>query len=105
MGDTTTGGGTRGTPCFSLGQCYPNPFNPATTIRFTLGEAVRVRLRIYDVSGRFVRELTDGRRGAGQHSETWDGMDQAGRGVSSGVYFYRLEAGSFIETKKMVLAR
>ena len=105
VGDTTTGGGTRGTPSFSLGQCYPNPFNPATTIRFTLGEAVRVRLRIYDVSGRFVRELADGRRGAGQHSETWDGTDQAGRGVSSGVYFYRLEAGSFIETKKMVLAR
>lgn len=105
MGETTTGSGTPGTPLFSLGQCYPNPFNPATTISFTLGEAVRVRLRIYDVSGRFVRELTDGRREAGLHSEIWDGTDQAGRGVSSGVYFYRLEAGSFIETKKMVLAR
>jgi len=105
VGETTTGSGESGTPPFSLGQCYPNPFNPATTIGFTLGEAVHVRLRIYDVSGRLVRELANGRRRTGPHSEIWDGTDRAGRGVSSGVYFYRLEAGSFVETRKMVLAR
>ena len=105
VGGTTTGSGESETPAFSLGQCYPNPFNPSTTISFTLGEAARVRLSIYDVSGRLVRELTNDRRGAGQYSEIWDGTDHSGRGVSSGVYFYRLEAGSFIETRKMVLLR
>jgi outer membrane protein assembly factor BamB len=105
VGETTTGSSESETPPFSLGQCYPNPFNPSTTIGFTLGEAARVRLSIYDVSGRLVRELLDDRRGAGLHSEIWDGTDHAGRGVSSGVYFYRLEAGQFIETKKMVLLR
>ncbi len=88
-----------------LGQCYPNPFNPATTIRFGLSEQARVRLRIYDVSGRLVRTLVDGVRGEGEHSERWNGTDHAGRAVASGVYFYCLEAGSFKETKKMVLLR
>ena len=104
-GETATGTGDNDTPPFSLGQCYPNPFNPSTTISFTLGEAARVRLSVYDVSGRLVRELLDGQRGSGQHSEIWNGKDNAGRGVSSGVYFYRLEAGAFMETKKMVLLR
>jgi outer membrane protein assembly factor BamB len=105
VGEYTTDICESETPPFSLGQCYPNPFNPSTTIRFTLGEAARVRLGIYDVSGRLVRVLLDDRRGAGSHNEMWDGTDHAGRGVSSGVYFYRLEAGAFIETKKMVLLR
>ncbi len=105
VGESTTGTGGNNTPSFSLGQCFPNPFNPSTTIHFSLGEAARVRLGIYDVSGRLVRVLTDGRRGAGPHSEIWDGKDNVGRDVSSGVYFYRLEAGAFRETKKMVLLR
>jgi len=105
VGETTTDSCENETPAFSLGQCYPNPFNPSTTIGFTLGEAAHVRLAVYDVSGRLVRELMDDRRGAGLHSEIWDGTDRANRGVSSGVYFYRLEAGAFMETKKMVLLR
>lgn len=92
-------------PPFSLGQCYPNPFNPATTIRFGLMEAGNVALRIYDVSGRLVRVLAEGRRGAGRHSVTWDGTDGSGGAVSSGVYFYSLSAGPFKETRKMVMLR
>jgi outer membrane protein assembly factor BamB len=102
---TDVGVDSIGAPRFSLAQCCPNPFNPVTRISFTLGEASGVRLRIYDVSGRFVRDLVNGHRSAGRHIAIWDGSDQAGRAVSSGVYFYKLEAGSFTETKKMVLAR
>jgi hypothetical protein len=104
--DPTADSGDEGTlPPVFLGQCYPNPFNPSTTIRFGLGERAHVRLRIYDVSGRLVRMLVDGARSEGEHFERWNGMDSAGRTVASGVYFYRLEAGSFTETKKMVLMR
>ena len=92
-------------PPVFLGQCYPNPFNPSTTIRFGLSERMHVRLQIYDVSGRLVRTLVDGMRSEGEHFERWDGADSAGRTVASGVYFYRLDAGSFTETKKMVLLR
>ena len=92
-------------PPVFLGQCYPNPFNPSTTIRFGLSERAYVRLRIYGVSGRFVRTLVDGLLGDGEHFERWNGTDSEGRTVASGVYFYRLEAGPFIETKKMVLLR
>jgi hypothetical protein len=98
-----SGGGE--TPPVFLGQCFPNPFNPSTTIRFGLAERAHVRLRIYDVSGRLVKTLVDGARGEGEHLERWNGSDNAGRTVASGVYFYRLEAGSFMETKKMVLLR
>ena len=105
VGETTTGSGGGDTPRFSLGQCYPNPFNPSTTISYTIGEAASVRLAIYDVSGRLVRVLVDGSRGAGTHSEIWDGTDNAGRGVSSGVYFYRLRSNAFMETRKMVLLK
>ena len=77
----------------------------STTLRFGLAERAQVRLRIYDVSGRLVRTLVDGARGTGEHFERWNGTDSSGRSVASGVYFYRLEAGSFVETKKMVLLR
>lgn len=99
------GEGAGSLPPYALKQCYPNPFNPATTIRFGLQEAAHARLRIYDVSGRFVRSLVDGFRSAGAHSEIWNGTDDAGRAVASGVYFYRLQAGAFTETRKMVLLR
>ena len=92
-------------PPVFLGQCYPNPFNPSTTIRFGLVERAHVRLRIYDVAGRLVKTLVDGARSGGEHLERWNGTDSAGRTVASGVYLYRLEAGSFTETKKMVLLR
>ena len=104
-GESSTDPGVTEAPSFWLGQCYPNPFNPSTAIRFTLAEAARARLSIYDVSGRLVRRLVDEQRGAGTHNEIWDGTDGTGRGAASGVYFYRLEAGPFTQTRKMVLLR
>ena len=85
---------------FALAQNYPNPFNPSTEIRFDLPEAVAVRLVIYDVQGREVARLVNGSLSAGQHRVTWDA-----RQMPSGVYIYRLTAGAFIETRRMVLLR
>jgi hypothetical protein len=101
-----TGDDTPVAPAASyLQQNYPNPFNPLTTIRFGLKERAEVSLRIYDPAGRLVRTLVDEPRDAARHAEDWDGRDNAGRSVASGVYFYRLKAGAFEETKKMVLLR
>jgi hypothetical protein len=84
----------------------PNPFNPRTTIRFTLGEPAAVTLGVYDVSGRLVNELVAGEtRSAGAHEVAWDGRDDAGRAVASGVYLCRLEAGGLIQVRRMVLIR
>jgi hypothetical protein len=88
-----------------LAQNYPNPFNPATTIRFGLREAAYMRLRIYDAAGRLVRTLVDGHREAKSYQLTWDGRDGMGLELASGIYFYRLTAGDFVETRKMVLLR
>lgn len=92
-------------PKFELTQNHPNPFNPSTTIRFSLRERGRASLAIYDVAGRLVRVLADDVMDAGPHDVTWDGKDRGSRAVASGVYFYRLETGVYTETKKMVLLR
>ena len=84
---------------------YPNPFNPHTTIAFAIPEAGHVDLRIYDVAGRLVRILLNEQRVAGSHEEAWNGADDSGTTVASGVYYYRLSAGNFLETRKMVLLR
>jgi hypothetical protein len=83
----------------------PNPFGPATAIRFALAEPSPVRLLVFDAAGRAVRALVDGPVGAGARSVAWDGRDDAGRRVASGVYYYRLETASFSESRSMVLAR
>lgn len=88
-----------------LSQNQPNPFNPTTTIRFSLPASEEVGLAIYAADGKLVRTLVDGVRERGAHSATWDGRDMAGNPVSSGVYFYRLTAGKFNESKKMVLLK
>ncbi len=85
---------------FSLGQNYPNPFNPVTTIRYALARAVSVKLIVYDILGRRVAVLVDDVMGAGEHIVRFNGT-----GLASGVYFYRMQAGSFVETKKFILAR
>lgn len=90
---------------FALRQNYPNPFNPSTTIRFDLPEASRVQLIIYDATGREVRTLLWGEQSAGYQSVNWDGADDRGLPVSSGIYLYRLQAESYSETMKMVLLR
>jgi hypothetical protein len=90
---------------FALHQNVPNPFNPTTRIRFDLPEAADVRLVIYDVSGRKIRELASGTMAAGAREVTWDGRDAGGRAAASGIYFYRLDAGRFTQTRKMILLR
>jgi hypothetical protein len=93
-------------PSFAaLEQNYPNPFNPATTIRFSLIEPAAVSLRIYDAAGRLVRVLAEGPLSAGTYARAWNGTDSRGAAVSSGVYLYRLDAGSFSRTRKMILIR
>jgi FlgD Ig-like domain len=88
-----------------LEQNTPNPFNPQTAIRFTLGATQNVTLAVYDVSGGLVRMLASGTKEMGTHTITWDGRNDAGATVSSGVYFYRLDAGKFSQTRKMVLLK
>jgi hypothetical protein len=90
---------------YRLGQNYPNPFHPATEIAYAIPVAGEVTLRVYDVSGKLIRTLVDGHKGPGAHSVSWDGKDNAGRVVASGVYFYRMEAGRFVETKRMAFLK
>jgi FtsP/CotA-like multicopper oxidase with cupredoxin domain len=90
---------------YALNQNYPNPFNPATQISFALPAAGEVSLNVYNINGQEVRRLASGVHSAGQHSVMWDGKDNLGNSVVSGIYFYRLQAGNFLQTKKMVLLR
>ncbi|MFQ5677634.1 MAG: T9SS type A sorting domain-containing protein, partial [bacterium] len=90
---------------FELLQNYPNPFNPATTIRFALPERGRVTLKIYNLLGQEVRTLLDENMTAGYHSVMWNGDDSSGRPVSSAVYIYRLSAGQFSQSGKLLVLR
>jgi flagellar hook assembly protein FlgD len=83
----------------------PNPFRQMTTMRFTLGKDAHVSLRIYSIAGRLVNTLVDCKKPAGLHMVHWDGIDANGNKVPSGVYFYRIEAGEYMATKKMVVVR
>jgi hypothetical protein len=80
----------------------PNPFHPMTMIEYTLPEAAQVRVDVYDASGRHVRTLVDGAQGAGGHEVVWNGDDDAGRMVSSGLYFYALQVGDERIVRKML---
>jgi M6 family metalloprotease-like protein len=88
-----------------LAQNFPNPFNPTTTISFYLPVRMKVRLEVFDVSGRLVTRLGDGVYGAGPHQSGWNGTDANGTPVSSGVYVYRLTAGNRTMSKKMILLK
>ncbi len=90
---------------YYLYQNYPNPFNPNTIIRYELGKAEHVLIDIFDIQGARVRVLENEAVGAGPHMVMWDGKNEKGINVSSGVYLYRITAGEFRETKKMVLIR
>jgi hypothetical protein len=90
----------------ALGQNFPNPFNPTTVIEHTVREGVHARLTVYDSSGRLVRTLVDeASMEGGPRAAAWDGTDDAGRPLSSGVYFARLEAAGESVTRKMVLLK
>ncbi len=90
---------------FRLHDAVPNPFNPTTTISFTLPHPTRVELAIYDLEGKLVRTLVDRPENSGTYNELWNGRDDAGRDVPAGVYCYRLETDTFMQAKKMVLLK
>ncbi|MDZ7332982.1 MAG: T9SS type A sorting domain-containing protein, partial [candidate division KSB1 bacterium] len=90
---------------FKLAQNYPNPFNPTTMIEYQLPEQTHVTIVIYNMLGQEVRSLVDEIKPAGYHSVIWNGLDNSGGMVTSGVYYYRMTTPSFNEVKKMVLVR
>jgi len=100
----TVGTGVRTSPVtpsvFALEQNYPNPFNPATNVRFTIGSQQFVTLKIYDILGREVSTLVHVIMQAGNYTVPWNASN-----CSSGIYFYQLKAGDFIQTKKMILMK
>ena len=85
---------------YVLNQNYPNPFNPSTTIKYELPKASLVRLSVYDMLGRQVSVLVDERRDAGVHEVKFEGST-----LASGVYFYRLQAGDFTQTKRLLILK
>ncbi len=89
----------------TLAQNHPNPFNPATTIAFSLARDTRVELKVYDARGALVRTLVDGTRPAGEQSVVWNGRDDADRQVAAGVYIYRLQADGVDVQRKMTLVK
>jgi hypothetical protein len=90
---------------FALHQNFPNPFNPITTLNYGLPKDSDVRLTIFDMLGHEVTTLVHSNQKAGFKSVQWDATDSMGRPVSAGVYIYQIEAGEFVQTKKMVLLK
>jgi hypothetical protein len=98
--------GENGLPVsYDLSQNYPNPFNPTTTIRYSLPTNSFVTLRIYDILGREVKTLISTEQNSGTHSVQWNGDNNYGTKVSSGIYLYRIEAANFVMTKKMIMLK
>ena len=90
---------------FSLSANYPNPFNPETRINYSISQACRVKLEIFNILGQKIRTLVDEKQSVGNKEVVWDGRNENGEQAASGVYFYRLQAKDFVQTKKMVLMR
>jgi hypothetical protein len=90
---------------FSLSNAYPNPFNPTTNIAFTVAKSENVRLVVFNILGQQIKTLVNGVMKAGSYTATWNGKDEFGSSVASGIYFYRLESQSFNSTKKMILMK
>lgn len=90
---------------FDLAQNYPNPFNPRTTIRFSLSQSGRVIIEVFNLMGQRVCTLLDNTLTAGSHQVTWDGTDDTGHKVASGVYLYRMKSGDSIRSRKMTLLK
>ena len=90
---------------FALGQNYPNPFNPSTTINYSVEQAGKVELKIYNMLGQVVRTLLQGSKQAGDYSVVWDGKDDLGSEVASGLYVCKLVAGDFQSTRNMVFLK
>ncbi len=88
-----------------LEQNYPNPFNPITTIKYQLAEAGNISLNIYDTMGRLIKTLVNEKKEVGYHSVVWDGKDENGAAVSSGIYLYRIQTGDYTETKQCIMLK
>lgn len=90
---------------FELRANYPNPFNPSTNIGFRIADHGSVELKIYDITGQWVRTLVSERKAPGDYTVQWDGTDHSGRPVSAGIYLYRLRAGKYSAVNKMLLVK
>jgi hypothetical protein len=90
---------------YALAQNYPNPFNPTTTIRYSLAKKSDVSLEIYNTLGQRIRTLFSGERTTGEYEVVWDGTNDNGGHVASGVYFYRLRTAEFNSVRKLVMIR
>ena len=90
---------------FKLNNCYPNPFNPVTTLRYDLPENGLVNITIYDMMGRQVKTLINGSQTAGYKTIQWNATNNVGQPVSAGIYLYQIQAGEYIQTKKMILLK
>ncbi len=90
---------------FALNQNYPNPFNPSTTIEFALPQRETVRLDVFDILGRQVSTLVNAEMSAGTWRVVWNGKDANGSPVATGMYIYRIQAGSFSMVKKMLMIK
>jgi len=86
-----------------LYQSYPNPFNPVTTISFSLTAREKVQLEVFNSLGQKVKTLISREMPAGKHTVIWDARNDAGNPLGSGVYFYQISAGGFVQTRKMIL--
>ena len=90
---------------YLLHQNYPNPFNPITTLRYNVPEKILVSISIFDISGNLIKMLVNEVKSAGFYSARWDAINDKGQPISAGVYFYKIQAGNFIDTKKMILLK
>ena len=90
---------------YLLHQNYPNPFNPITTLRYSVPEKILVRISIFDISGNPIKMLVNEVKSAGFYSTRWDAINDKGQPISAGVYFYKIQAGNFVDTKKMILLK
>jgi len=89
----------------TLKQNFPNPFNPTTTINFSINKSESVKLAVYNVKGQLVKTLVNTNLNSGEHSIVWNGQDEANQPVSSGIYFYRLQSDTFTQTRKMLMMK
>ena len=99
------GGGNIIIAATTLKGNYPNPFNPETNIAYSVKEAGKVSIEVYNLRGQLVKTLVDGVNEAGDHIIVWNGTNEAGKSVASGVYFYKMKANKFVSTKKMILMK
>ncbi len=88
-----------------LHKNYPNPFNPETTISFSLAQAGEIKITIYNIKGQKVQTLVNDQLPTGKHSAIWNGTNDNGKKVTSGIYFYKLKTDSYVETKKMMMLK